>query len=446
MIIKCPECGHQVSDKAPVCPSCGVEIAGHIIKCSNCGELYLKEDIMCPNCHHTESGNTADSRQAEDNSLEERTRTTAPPPHTSFDENTAKEQGVAIQKRDTDTVNTQTQVPETDAEEEPIDGEPVIDTIPDINTEQVANADLQPDTVADKEESKKSSHVALIVSLLIAVMTAAILLFFYKQGTAYNEKEEYTQAIASNEPSILQSYLENFPAAPKQHRNAISLRLKALQSDDQEWASAVEKNSKEEFMKYLSAHPNSPHRNEILAKMDEMDWAQATAKDDEDAYLGYKAQHPKGIHGKEADEKLKTLLAHTVSAEEQSAAVSALRQLLQGMNSKNRDKITAAVSSSINFMGSSDATAKDIIKYMTDRLYQADVKTINWHLSSPAEVSKESNDADTELKVRIPASLEVDREGGKSKRNYIISATVKSGKITQVNWTQTQASATNPTE
>ena len=55
MIIKCPECGHQVSDKAPVCPSCGVEIAGHIIKCSHCGELYLIEEPSCPNCHHTET-------------------------------------------------------------------------------------------------------------------------------------------------------------------------------------------------------------------------------------------------------------------------------------------------------------------------------------------------------------------------------------------------------
>lgn len=30
MLIKCPECGHQVSDKAPLCPNCGVEIAGNI--------------------------------------------------------------------------------------------------------------------------------------------------------------------------------------------------------------------------------------------------------------------------------------------------------------------------------------------------------------------------------------------------------------------------------
>lgn len=27
-LIKCPECGHQVSDRAKTCPSCGIEIAG----------------------------------------------------------------------------------------------------------------------------------------------------------------------------------------------------------------------------------------------------------------------------------------------------------------------------------------------------------------------------------------------------------------------------------
>lgn len=30
MLIKCPECGKDVSDKAPTCPHCGVPIAGHI--------------------------------------------------------------------------------------------------------------------------------------------------------------------------------------------------------------------------------------------------------------------------------------------------------------------------------------------------------------------------------------------------------------------------------
>ena len=51
-MIKCPECGRQISDKAPVCPNCGVEIAGKIIKCPECGEIYFRDEEMCPNCHH----------------------------------------------------------------------------------------------------------------------------------------------------------------------------------------------------------------------------------------------------------------------------------------------------------------------------------------------------------------------------------------------------------
>ncbi|MBO4660573.1 MAG: hypothetical protein J5610_03845 [Prevotella sp.] len=35
MLINCPECGHRVSDKAPVCPQCGVEIAGHVTKATD---------------------------------------------------------------------------------------------------------------------------------------------------------------------------------------------------------------------------------------------------------------------------------------------------------------------------------------------------------------------------------------------------------------------------
>ena len=53
-MIKCPECGHSISDHAPVCPSCGVQINGNIVKCPECGTDYLKELGACPVCaaHH----------------------------------------------------------------------------------------------------------------------------------------------------------------------------------------------------------------------------------------------------------------------------------------------------------------------------------------------------------------------------------------------------------
>lgn len=54
MIIQCPECGHQVSSKAPVCPNCGVEIAGKIKQCQQCGKIYLADEQQCPFCQGRE--------------------------------------------------------------------------------------------------------------------------------------------------------------------------------------------------------------------------------------------------------------------------------------------------------------------------------------------------------------------------------------------------------
>ena len=45
-IIKCPECGHPVSDKAPTCPNCGVEIAGKVNV--NAPQQNIKENINTP--------------------------------------------------------------------------------------------------------------------------------------------------------------------------------------------------------------------------------------------------------------------------------------------------------------------------------------------------------------------------------------------------------------
>ena len=208
------------------------------------------------------------------------------------------------------------------------------------------------------------------------------------------------------------------------------------QDADRELAAAMAGNSKAALQQFLSKHPDTEHRSEVEARIDEIDWAQAVEKNDESAYLGYKAQHAAGLHSKEADEKLKTLLVHTVSDGEKTAAVGAVRQLLQGMNSKSSEKIAGAVAPSLNFLGAGGATAKDIRRYMTDKLYQADVKTINWHLGSPAESTKDSNDDGAELHLKVPATLDIERKGGRSRRNYILSATVKDGKITRVNWNQ----------
>ena len=461
MIIKCPECGHQVSDKAPVCPSCGVEIAGHIIKCSHCGELYLKEESSCPNCHHTdhhiESSVTATEHHTSEAANESKVQEPVVLMSVDKEEATGNDDVIIpveeTEEHETDNYDDKTQdtFNEPKTEEEAVDADFIMDD--NADEEVIANAEA---IAEDEEESTpdKNNHLSLAVSLLIAAITAAVLLFLYNQGVgaskANNEQEAFAQAMSSSEPTVLKNYLKENPSASKAHRDSISARLKVLtttthdmQQSDNDLSVALTSNSKEVLQQFIAKYPDSKHRGELEAKIDEIDWAGAVAKNNENAYLGYKAQHPNGIHSKEADEKLKNILTPEKAEEsavakvtdgERAKAVAAVRQLLQGINSKSTDKISGAVAPSLNFLGSGGATVKDIRRYMTDRLYQADVKTINWHLGSPTEVTKKSNEADADIRLKIPATLDIDRKGGKSKRSYVISATIKNGRITHINW------------
>ncbi|WP_234396417.1 hypothetical protein [Prevotella dentasini] len=64
------------------------------------------------------------------------------------------------------------------------------------------------------------------------------------------------------------------------------------------------------------------------------------------------------------------------------------------------------------------------------------MKTINWHLGTADEVTTEKSDeSGAEQHVAIPATLEIQREGGTSRKQYQLHAVVKEGKIISINWT-----------
>ena len=48
-LIKCPECGREVSDKAPACPGCGFAVAS-AKRCEDCGELLQPGTSFCTKC------------------------------------------------------------------------------------------------------------------------------------------------------------------------------------------------------------------------------------------------------------------------------------------------------------------------------------------------------------------------------------------------------------
>lgn len=416
MIIKCPECGHQVSDKAPICPSCGVEIAGHLIKCSYCGEIYLKEDAVCPNCHHSVST---------DNSVNEDDVKTEPVNDDSQNNGDYSE---------AETSSVELVVSAESIEEEPrLDGTPTQDTL--TIESPSSDAEVSTDDVIVKPELKNNNHTPLFVSLLIALVICAVLLFFYKRGNDNHEAEEYKIALKSNNRQVMEQYLEDYPNAPLIHINSIRDLLKQTQQNNDEWGRVIQQNTIASYKAYLETHPNTPYKNEILKRVEELYWNEVVNQNTEAAYLGYREKYPKGIHVKEADEKLKIMLDNTSTPSEEKVAVSAVRQFLQGLNSKSTSKIEGVTASSFNFLGAGGATIADVSKYMREKLYQADVKEITWQLGTVLNATTDKlDDGTTVQKITIPARLEIVREGGKGSNKYTIKAQIENGKITAINW------------
>ena len=416
MIIKCPECGHQVSDKAPICPSCGVEIAGHLIKCSYCGEIYLKEDAVCPNCHH--SASTDNSGNEDD----VKTESVKDDSQNNGDYSEAETSSVELV------------VSAESIEEEPrLDGTPTQDTL--TIESPSSDAEVSTDDVIVKPESKNNNHTPLFVSLLIALVICAVLLFFYKRGNDNHEAEEYKIALKSNNRQVMEQYLEDYPNAPLIHINSINNLLKQTQQNNDEWGRVIQQNTIASYKAYLETHPNTPYKNEILKRVEELYWNEVVNQNTEAAYLGYREKYPKGIHVKEADEKLKIMLDNTSTPSEEKVAVSAVRQFLQGLNSKSTLKIEGVTASSFNFLGAGGATIADVSKYMREKLYQADVKEITWQLGTVLNATTDKlDDGTTVQKITIPARLEIVREGGKGSNKYTIKAQIENGKITVINW------------
>ena len=416
MIIKCPECGHQVSDKAPICPSCGVEIAGHLIKCSYCGEIYLKEDAVCPNCHHSAST---------DNSVNEDDVKTEPVKDDSQNNGDYSE---------AEPSSVELVVSAESIEEEPrLDGTPTQDTL--TIESPSSDAEVSTDDMIVKPESKNNNHTPLFVSLLIALVICAVLLFFYKRGNDNHEAEEYKIALKSNNRQVMEQYLEDYPNAPLIHINSIRELLKQTQQNNDEWGRVIQQNTIASYKAYLETHPNTSYKNEILKRVEELYWNEVVNQNTEAAYLGYREKYPKGIHVKEADEKLKIMLDNTSTPSEEKVAVSAVRQFLQGLNSKSTSKIEGVTASSFNFLGAGGATIADVSKYMREKLYQADVKEITWQLGTVLNATTDkSDDGTTVQKITIPARLEIVREGGKGSNKYTIKAQIENGKITAINW------------
>lgn len=351
-LIKCPECGHEVSDKAPVCPHCGIEIAG-------------KADM------HT-------------------THQPAPVPP----------------------------MPSTPPLP-PVGGEP-----------------------QRPPQPKKSNHTVLIFSFLFALIVCGAVFYFYTNANSDKEQEAYEYAMQSQDTSVLQSYLENYPDADEAHRDSVQSHLDLLKMADQEWTNAVVSGSKEALLAYMRRHPDSPHKQEAADKIDSLDWNKAKNLDTASAYQTYLDEHTDGIHIEEAEAAMKKVKSRDLQPEEKQIISGLFRQFFQSINSRNEGGLVATCEDILSsLLGKQAATQQDVVTFM-HKLYKEGISNLNWHINDDYQIKKrEVGDDSFEYSVKFTAVEQVTNSDGTEKQNYFrISAVVSpEGKISEFNLTKLNA-------
>lgn len=379
-IIKCPECGHQISDKAPTCPNCGVEIADKVTRCPECGEVFFKDDAVCPNCHRPLSQQTA--RPAETTAAPKAVPLAAP------------------------------QVPAT----------------PPPTNKTTSN----PTAPAKK---KSGGWIALLVSFIIALLVCGICFYMYKNAQDRKELQEYEFAVKSEDPLILQSYLDTYKDAPQEHIDAIAAHLQQIKQNDLDWQNAYVSNSKSMLLDYLSKHPDSPHKAKAAQKIDSLDWAQASSLNTIEAYQAYLAEHQDGDHYNEAEDNMKALKVKEVSSEERSMIGQLFRRFFVSINERDEATLVTTVADELTLLDKEQASQADVVQMM-EKMYKEDVSNLIWRLNKDYNISKrEVGDNRYEYSVSFTANKEEQHTDAANNKNsqYRVNAKVNpNGRISEL--------------
>ena len=390
-IIKCPECGHQISDKAPTCPSCGVEIAGNVVRCPECGEVYLSNEDWCPHCHH----------------------------HTPSGQPSTPVAPVA------DIAKEETKAPEKEAPKQA------------SANSKVPVSTKKPTTPPPPK--KKAGKMGIIVSFVIALIICSVCFYMYKTAQDKKELDEWNFAMQSNDPLVLQGYLDTFTDAPLAHRDSIEAHLLAIKRVDEDWTNALVSNSKAALEEYLKKYPDSNHKQEAKLIIDSIDWAFCMNANTIEAYQDYMTHHDDGEHYDEAEDAMKKLKAREITAEEKTLISSIFHNFFVSINARDEGTLFSTVAEGMTLLDKTNVSKNEVTEFM-NRWYKEDVTTVTFKLPGNYEIKKrEVADSQYEYDVTFPANVDIiHNDAAKNASNkYRVNATVNpEGKISLLKMTK----------
>ncbi len=471
-IIKCPECGHQISEKATICPSCGVEIAGKIAKCLYCGEVFFKNDGLCPHCYRPYHNNDEDISPVDEETKNE----TPQPPHTteniedktieepaSIDNDKTvveEEETVEIEEQKSDQVppseETVTEPAESESENENEDtselNEEDEEELPyvDIDEENLKKPEQE---ISSLEETTRGKHpyIPVIVSLAITALIVAVCFYFYNDSKMSRETEAYELAMKSNDVNQLKNFLRNYTDASSEHKAAVEKEISLINKQEEDLSMSLVTRDKARLVKYLEDYPGTPQKQKIISIIDSLDWEEALRKNTKEAYDHYIAEHSSGIFLKEAKDKV-TVKELAATAEDDAMAKTLFREFFLSVNGNDAGRISPTLNSSItNFMGTENAKTSDVIGWM-NRQHGDDVSNVIWKLNHDYKITKREQGGECEYGIDFTAKQTIiHKDGRASSENYKITSKVTNSKkissMTMVKYTpQAQAPSTSNTK
>ena len=478
-MIKCPECGHVISDRAPSCPSCGAKIENEVVKCPVCGEAYFKEQAECPHCHHrtanastmenehpnnvvppapqSPSAGVADTNVPQQLSNNAYVQPTVTPVAAQQQQNVyGSSQG--MQSQASQPVNNayqgqpvqptqqqggyQAQPAQPTQQQSGYQAQPAQPTNgPQSqfgNPQQPQYGQVPPQTPPPGTQQPQNKNILTIALIsVVALLFIGLGAYFFFGSSGNKEQQAYEYALNSNDPAVLESYLNNYRDADPMHRDKISQQLAQLKQSELDWTNTMVSGSKTALADFLSKYPNSTHKAEAERKIDSLDWLVAKKANTTEAYNLYVTEHPNGVYIDEANNSLNVAKTKNITPKEKEMLALVFRSVFRSINDRDDEGLTSNFSDFISsFLGKSNASKSDVIAFL-NKIYKDDITAMEWRANNDMKITKREIGIDEyEYSVDFSAKQKIEREDEdkETEANYRIKAKVNpDGKITELN-------------
>ena len=457
-LIKCPECGETVSDKASNCPHCGFGIAENIAHCPECGSVVPKDAVACPKCAFPLHENKVQRKEEvvvnqQPNNREKELELQRIEPSFS-DAKRLFESKSFIEAYNK--INIALHVSPNNVECLKLE-ELIVDGIREssykkasdlLQDKQYAKALAEIDTalnyapnshklinLSNEVKSAKSRRRVRTTVLIIVIFVAIIGGVAYSVHNSYlkdNEENAWTEAKDSATVSSLEHFIELYPEGT--HSMEAEQLLEGIKKKDTDyWDRICRYGDVSVFQDYKEKFPQGLYLVQADTKIDSLDWLQAVQKNTPEAYSSYLTAHPQGTHSMDAETAQNNIKNTTPNEEEINNVKTIFTNYYAAVEGKDNDAVLEFFEAvTPRYYGITNAKKADILTNLK-KMYSKDIKQL--HVTLNTDGLKVTKDASGNFKVTFSIDCEYDRDDAslQTTASMIVNAVVNPNqKITSI--------------